>query len=473
VLAWFLLAPLAGVTLLNLPLADALRKRAFAFAILFALAQAAAVVFLPADTWSSEGGPGRFLLLHLHVDNLSMVMLLSIALAVFAAAFVGASTVVGERGRCNFANLLLIGMVGMNGAVLVTDLFSLYVFVEITSVCSFILIAFNRDAAGLEGAFKYIILSAAATVLMLASVALLLMVCGGIGFADITEKLTAAQGTALARAAMAAFVCGLFIKGGLVPFHGWVLGAYSAAPAAGSVLLAGVATKVAGIYALIRLAWMVFPPSVPLNQALLLVGAVSIVVGALAALGQSDIKRMLAYSSISQVGYIVLGLGCGTALGVAGAVLHLFNHCVFKSLLFVNSAALEQRTGTTDMNRMGGLGSRMPVTSVTSVIASLSMAGVPPFSGFWSKLIIVVALWQTGLHAYAAVAVMLSVVTLAYVLILHRKAFFGKVAHDLADVREAGWGLVVPAIVLAAVTTGIGLLLPLLYGTFLLPGGIL
>jgi multicomponent Na+:H+ antiporter subunit D len=173
------------------------------------------------------------------------------------------------------------------------------------------------------------------------------------------------------------------------------------------------------------------------------------------------------------VGYIILGLGCGTYLGMVGAVLHLFNHCVFKSLLFVNSAALEQRTGTTDMNRMGGLGSLMPVTGTTSVIASLSMAGVPPFSGFWSKLIIVVALWQTGMHAYAAVAVMLSVVTLAYVLILQRKVFFGKVGYGMGDVREASWGLAVPAIVLAAITTGVGLLLPLLYGTFLLPSGIL
>jgi formate hydrogenlyase subunit 3/multisubunit Na+/H+ antiporter MnhD subunit len=305
VLAWFLLAPLAGVTLLNLPFADALRKRAFAVAILFALAQAAAVVLLPLHTWNGTFGPGHFLALNLQVDDLSRVMLLSVALAVFAAAFVGGATIVGERPRCNFANVLLIGMIGMNGAVMVTDLFSLYVFVEITSVCSFILIAFNHEPAGLEGAFKYIILSVAATVLMLASIALLLMVCGSSGYADITAGLTSKlkdpQSSMLARAAMAAFVCGLFIKGGLVPFHGWVLGADSAAPAAGSVLLAGVATKVAGVYALIRLAGfnMVFPASDPLNQALLLVGAVSIVVGALAALGQSDIKRMLAYSSIS------------------------------------------------------------------------------------------------------------------------------------------------------------------------------
>ena len=159
------------------------------------------------------------------------------------------------------------------------------------------------------------------------------------------------------------------------------------------MLLAGVATKASGIYALVRLIATIFPMSVPLNQVLMVVGLISIVIGALAAIGQTDMKRMLAYSSISQVGYIVLGLGCGTALGVAGAVFHMFNHAVFKSLLFVNSADLEQRLGTTDMRKMGGLGSRMRVTSATSVIAMLSTAGIPPLAGFWSKLIIIVALW--------------------------------------------------------------------------------
>jgi proton-translocating NADH-quinone oxidoreductase chain N len=474
VLPLFILAPLAGIVLLNLPPAAALRKRAFAVPMVLSLLQAAIVIWGPADFWSWLDPLARFLSVGFKTGALSRLVLLSIAVVLFAAVRVGQSTIAEARRRSHFVNLLLLAQIGMNGTVLVTDLFSLYVFVEITSISSFVLIAFDRERKALEGAFKYILLSAVATVLMLTSVALLLVVAGGTGFTQVAGALKTSSGAVLAKMAVGSFVCGLFIKGGLVPFHGWVLGAYSAAPAASSVLLAGIATKASGIYALVRLVATVFPPSLPLNQALLLVGTVSIVVGALAALGQSDLKRMLAYSSISQVGYIVLGLGCGTALGVAGAAFHLFNHAIFKSLLFVNSAALERRLGTTDMNRMGGLGSRMPVTGVTSVIAVLSTAGVPPFSGFWSKLIIVVALWEAHHYTYAAVAVLMGVVTLAYLLVLQRRVFFGKVPEDLALAQEAGGGLAVPEIVLAAVTTGAGLLFPLLLKTFLVPiGGIL
>jgi multicomponent Na+:H+ antiporter subunit D len=261
--------------------------------------------------------------------------------------------------------------------------------------------------------------------------------------------------------AMGLFVCGLFIKGGLVPFHGWVLGAYSAAPAATSVLLAGIATKISGIYTLIRLIVSVFGFDPGINQILLIVGAVSAVVGALAALGQTDFKRLLAYSSISQMGYILLGLGCGSELGLLGAVFHFFNHAMFKSQLFVNSAALQEQVGTTDMNKMGGLGSRMPWTSTTSILAALSTAGVPPLSGFWSKLIIIIALWQAGMMGYSMLAVAVSVLTLAYMLMMQQKVFFGRLNESLQTVREARASLVAPAVILAAITIGVGVAVPL------------
>jgi multicomponent Na+:H+ antiporter subunit D len=314
-----------------------------------------------------------------------------------------------------------------------------------------------------------------ASILIVTSVAVLLLVAGGTSFADVAKALhdPANANATLVRIALGGFLCGLFIKGGLIPFHGWVLGAYSAAPAATSVLLAGIATKVSGIYALIRVVATILPAIAPVQEVLAAAGAVSIVIGALAAMGQTDLKRLLAYSSISQVGYIILGLACGTPLGVAGAVFHLFNHCIAKSLLFVNSAALEQRVKTTDMNAMGGLGSRMPVTSITSAIGALSTAGIPPLSGFWSKAIIVLALWQAnqlaGHYVYAGLAVLLSVATLAYMLLLQRKVFFGKIRQELAAVREASWQLVVSAVVLAAITTAAGLLFPLLWGSFLVP----
>jgi len=468
-LSLLILVPLAALILLNLPLKEALRKWAFPLALAIALAQVGTVLFAPSSLRSASPFLEQLVSLTLQAGNLSLVLLLCIGIVMFTALLVAKPMIQGPRPWFNFINVLLISLIGMNGAVLVTDLFSLYVFLEVTSVASFVLIAFNRDRDALEGAFKYIVLSAVATVLMLTGVAMLMLMAGGTGFETVRLTLAGTHANLLAKIAVGGFVCGLFIKGGLVPFHGWLPGAYSAAPAPVSVLLAGIVTKVSGIYALVRLATSVFPPSGPLNHVLMLVGTVSIIVGALAALGQGDMKRMLAYSSISQVGYIVLALGCGTELAVVGAVFHLFNHAIFKSLLFVNSAALEQRLGTTDMNRMGGLGSRMPWTGVTSTVAALSTSGVPPFAGFWSKLIIIIALWKAQDYAYAWIAVLMSVVTLAYFLVLQRKVFFGKVSQELAEVHEASFALVFPAVVLAAITSGVGVLLPWMLDSFLLP----
>jgi len=473
----FILVPLAGLILLNLPVLRVLRRATWGFALAVAVAEAGAVLLAPAAWWTTPTPMDRFFAFALAAPDVSRVLLLSIGIVLFAALAVARSMIEDPRRRSNFASLLLVSLVGMNGAVLVTDLFSLYVFLEVASVASFVLIAFNRDSRALEGAFKYIILSVVATVLMVSAVALLLMVAGGTSYEAVRAALDSSGDALVAKIAVGAFIAGLFIKGGLVPFHGWLPDAYEAAPAPVSILLAGIVTKVMGIYALVRLAGEVFVPAGPLGDVLMLVGAVSIVVGALAALVQTDLKRMLAYSSISQVGYIVLGVGCfasagpseAASLALVGAVFHLFNHAIFKSLLFVNSAAIEQRLGTTDMNRMRGLGSRMPLTGTTSVIAALSMAGIPPLAGFWSKLIIVIALWQAHDYGYAGLAVLMSVVTLAYMLVMQRRIFFGKVADEFAHVEEAEPGLVVPALVLAILVVAVGLLVPWVLDTFMLP----
>jgi multicomponent Na+:H+ antiporter subunit D len=255
----------------------------------------------------------------------------------------------------------------------------------------------------------------------------------------------------------------------LVPFHGWLPDAYSSAPAGVSILLAGIVTKATGVYTLIRLTTAVFGFSAPVKSILLFVGAISIIIGALAALGQKDFKRMLAYSSISQIGYIIIGLGTGTPLGIVGAVFHLFNHAVFKSLLFVNSAAVEEQTGTRDMDKMGGLSDKMPVTGATSVVAFCSTAGIPPFSGFWSKLIIFMALWQVGLYTYAAIAMLASVITIAYFLSMQRRVFWGKLAEGFEQLKEANLAFTIPAILLALITVGVGVCFPYILNTFILP----
>jgi len=370
-----------------------------------------------------------------------------------------------------FANLLLLILAAMNGVVLVHDLFALYVFLEITAVASLILIVIEKGRAAFEGAFKYMVLGAVATSLLLSGLALLFIVAGGTSFEAVAAVLAEGKTSQLELVAVALFLSGLAIKAGLVPFHGWLPDAYSSAPAPVSVLLAGIVTKTTGVYTLIRLVSAVFGYPERVRPVLLAVGLLSIVAGALLALGQKDLKRMLAYSSVSQVGYIVLGLAAGTKLGLAGAVFHLFNHAIFKTLLFVNSAAVEEQAGTRDMDKLGGISSRMPVTGTTSVIALLSTAGVPPFAGFWSKLFIVIAVWQSGHPAFAAASVLASVLTLAYFLSMQRRVFFGQLAASCTSLREANaWGLI-PALLLAAITVAVGLSVPWLFDTFLLPVG--
>ncbi len=464
--------PLVAVVVLNLPLHSILKKAAFWCGVLACLFQAGLVVFAPAymRNYPPEA-VGRLLRFVPAVDNLTLVMLLAIAVVAFSALAVARYAIRDAERLFNFSNLVLLALGGMNGVVLANDLFSLYVFLEVTAVASFILIAFNGDRDGFEGTFKYVILSAAATIMILSAISCIFIVAGSVSFGSIHAAMAFGVRDPLLIAALVLLAAGFFIKGGLVPFHGWLPDAYMAAPPATSVLLAGIVTKTTGIYTLIRLVTSVFSPSGVINEMLLFVGLVSIVVGALAALGQSDFKRMLAYSSISQVGYIVLGLGSGTPLGIAGAVFHLFNHSVFKSLLFVNSAAVEQQSGTRSMDRLGGISDRMPVTGTTSVIAFLSTAGIPPLSGFRSKFIVILAVWQAGHHAYAVIAILASLVTLAYFLVMQRRVFFGELARGLENLKEAGPWIVVTVTALALITVGIGVFIPWIFRTFLLPVG--
>ena len=149
--------------------------------------------------------------------------------------------------------------------------------------------------------------------------------------------------------------------------------------------------------------------------------------------------------------------------------MHLFNHSIFKTLLFVNAAAIESQTGGRDMDELGGLGNRMPVTSTTSVLALLSVAGIPPLSGFWSKLIIAIALYKVGSYGYLTIMILASVLTLGYFLHMQQRVFFGKLREGLEQVREAGPWILVPSIVLALITLGLGLSMPWLFETFLVP----
>lgn len=405
--------------------------------------------------------------LYLSVDGLSMVVLLSIGLVAFVSVLFAIKYPLDSDRRPGYYALIMLAVAGMNGLVMATDLFSLYVFMEIASICSFILIAFQYDDAGLESSFKYMMLSAVATVFLLLGLSIVFSISGGVSFSELAAGIS--TGGFPVKLGLAFLFFAFALKAGVMPFHAWLPDAYTGSPAPVSILLAGIVTKVAGVYTLIRIVLAVFGFTKSFSMILLILGAISTVMGAFMALGQRDFKRMLAFSSISQIGYIMMGFATGTPIGLIGAAFHFFNHSVFKSLLFINAGSVEMATGTRNLDELGGLSSKMPITGATSVIGLLSTAGVPPLAGFWSKLIIIIALWTSGYQLFGAIAIFASVITLSYLLSLQRGVFFGKLREGLEHIKEVSPSVYWPEIIMAAITIIVGILFPLFYNKLLLP----
>lgn len=396
-----------------------------------------------------------------YLDLTSCVVIACTALSVLCAALVAKDSLRPEK-EYSFVNLAVIIMLAINGMVMVTDLFSFYVFLEVAGICAFILVALNKDSQGLEGSFKYFLMSALATAFLLIGMAFIFMNTGSLAFAEIQAFLSKSY-TAnyfLFQLGLCFVLVGLCIKAGITPFHGWVPDAYQSAPASVSVLMGGIVTKACGIYALIRVFGFILPDFGFVTDILMIFALLAICFGAFTAMAQSNFKRILAYSSISQLGYIVLAVAVGTPLAIVGAVLHFVNHSLFKGSLFVNADAIERETGTLEIAQLGGLGKQMPVTNISSVLSFLSAAGIPPLSGFWSKFLIILAAWLAGFKAAAAIALIASLVTIAYFLRLQKAVFFGKSREEFADIKESSISNKAAAIVLSALTVAGSVLIP-------------
>ena len=394
----------------------------------------------------------------LRLDALTSLMLLAINGVGFAVTIYSVDYMRRYTDKPRYYALFLLLITGMNGVVLTGDLFNLYVFMEVAAIASYALVAFGCGRQELEAAFKYAVLGTIASVFILIGIAMVYGETGTLNMAHLASRVSATGMVAPLSFAVALFLCGFGLKAAVVPFHAWLPDAHPAAPAPVSAMLSGVLIKAIGIYVVARLIFNVFGADEILLQVLRWLGGVSMVVGGLLAVGQSDIKRLFAYSSINQVGYIVLGLGLGTPLGVVGALYHLMNHSLFKSLLFLNAGTIEYATGSRDLERLGGLGQRIPVAGATSLVASMSIAGIPPLNGFWSKLIIVLACVEVGSYGFAATAVVMSIVTLAYQLKVQRHAFFGAPTSEPARIQREPKMMVVAMIILTAGTIALSLL---------------
>jgi multicomponent Na+:H+ antiporter subunit D len=394
------------------------------------------------------------------LDSLTAFMLVTVNFVALLVAIYSVSYMERYTAKWKYFTLFLLMLAGMNGVIITGDIFNLFVFLEVASIASYALVAFGTEKHELEAAFKYAVMGSIGSLLILMGITFLYAHASTLNMADMAFRLsTIKEGNVVAIAAMVLFTVGFGFKSALVPFHAWLPDAHPSAPAPISAMLSGVLIKSLGVYAICRLAFNVFGITPDMKSILMALGALSMAVGVILALYQWDMKRLLAYHSISQIGYIVLGLGIGTPLGIMGGLLHLFNHSIFKSLLFLNSGAVEYAAGTRNLKEMGGLTRRMPVTSWTTLSASMSISGVPPFAGFWSKLIIIMACVQERLWVYGVIAVLVSILTLMSFMKVTRYAFLGTIREALRGVREVPAFMRLAMVCLAIVCIAGGLLL--------------
>ena len=411
------------------------------------------------------------------LDGLTAFMLVTVNLVAFLCTVYSVNYMEKFTSKWSFYTLFLLMLAGMNGVIISGDMFNLFVFLEIASVASYALVAFGTEHEELEASFKYMVMGTVGSLFILLGIALMYSYTSTLNMADISLTLAQKGLGNITLFVSILFIVGFGLKAALVPFHAWLPDAHPSAPAPISAILSGVLIKSLGIYTIARLLYNVIGVTKEFTNILLVLGALSMIVGALLAMGQWDLKRLLAYSSISQVGYIILGIGIGTPLAIMGALFHLFNHSVFKSLLFLNSGAVEYASGTRDMRLMGGLREKLPITGGTSLIASMSIAGVPPFNGFFSKLIIIFAAVQAGYIGYGFWAALVSVLTLAYFISVQKNVFFGAPSKAMLsgrdvvkwdDIKEPPLFMRLSVIALAIICIFGGLLLiPAVSGNFL------
>jgi len=409
--------------------------------------------------------------INLVLDGLSSLLLLAISVVSAAAMFFSVRYMEQYTAKSKYLSLFMLMVAGMNGVVLSGDIFNLFVFLEIASLASYALVAFGCGHEELEAAFKYMVLGSIGSIFILFAVALVYGNTGSLNMAYIGKAIQSAGLNKGLTFALGLFIVGFGLKAALMPFHAWLPDAHPSAPAPISAMLSGVIIKALGVYALARIVFNVFGVSIPIGWLLIALGLLSMVAGAFLAIGQWDLKRLLAYSSISQIGYVVLGIGLGgliiakdgniawASLAMLGGLFHLINHAVYKSLLFLTSGSIQMSTGTRQLKEMGGLAGKLPVTRASCTVASASIAGIPPFSGFWSKLILVIAAVQAHFYWIAAIIVFVSLCTLIMYLKVQRYVFLGELPENLQDIKEHRGSMLISMLLLTCLCVLMGLLL--------------
>ena len=394
----------------------------------------------------------------LEVDALSLFFALIVVVAVFVSGVYSFFYMSHDDSLVNYYTLFLMLSGSVLGLVLSGDLFNMFVMIEIMTFTAVALTAFRNHYEGaLEGAFKYLVVGSLGSTSVLIGIALLYSQLHTLNLAQIASLLPTASSPVILIAFAFLFV-GFGSKAFLFPFHPLAADAHAVAPASISLMISGVLTK-CGVYGIIRLCYCLYQNmDQPFVQYFVTgVGVISMFVCVTMAFNQHNFKRLLAFHSISQVGYVITVIGLGSALGMSAGLFHAMNHTIFKGLLFLTAGAVQHATGSLDLDELGGLSKKMPRTCALFLIGAASISGLPPFNGFASKWMIYQATFQkageTGNFFFVVVcvaALITSVLTLASFIKVAQSVFFGQLNPKFANTKEVSLGMRIPMWILAA-----------------------
>lgn len=398
------------------------------------------------------------------IDVLSAFVLLFVAFIGAAVITFAKPSVKREipRGKqyLFFATYMLC-LTGLLGIVVTGDLFNLFVFLEISSLSSYALISLGRSRRALMAAFQYLVMGTIGATFLLIGIGLIFQLTGSLNMADIGERISASQGSRTILVAVAFVAVGVSIKMALFPLHYWLPNAYTYAPSVVSAFVAATATKVS-VYILLRLMFTIFQPGfafvrLPIDSKIMALSLTGILIASTVAIFQSNVKRLLAYSSIAQIGYMLLGVSFSSELGLTGGILHMFNHALIKGGLFMVVACFALRLGTVHVSQLSGISRRMPWSSFAFVVGGLALIGVPLTAGFISKWYLLVAAFDAGYWPVAALVLVSSLLSLLYVWKVVESIYFGELPESNMHLQEAPLSMLIPtyAVVGLAVLFGV------------------
>ncbi len=363
-----------------------------------------------------------------------------------------------DTGLTQYYVLLMIMVGAMNGVVISGDLFTLFVFYETMGLSSFVLVAFRRNWEGIEAAIKYLMMSAIGSTLVLLSASYLYGLTGTLNLGVMSTALSTSNDP-LIPILVAIMTAGFGVKGAIIPFAAWLADAHPAAPSGISAMLSAVVIKV-GIYGIIRMNVVLFSPVV-VNWPLLLgiIAAVTMTAGNFYALTQTDLKRMLAYSSITQIGFILFSFGTATAFGYQSGIFYIIIHALTKGLLFLCAGAFLHAIGSRDLDDLRGIGKKMPIVGAFFAIGILSLMGMPPLAGFFAKLLILMAGVQAGglYLVFTIIAVFNALFALGYYLRMISAVWFSPVSKAAENAHRPGISMLVGMGILALALVVIGI----------------